>query len=393
MPDSFTDYSSTSWFGRIGGAIKGMIFGLILLPVSVILLFWNESRAVTTAKSLKEGAAAVVSVAPDAIQPANDQKLIHLSGDVASGEAVRDPLFGLSAPALRLARHVEMYQWKEEQHTEKHKTLGGGEETQTTYNYTKVWSDQPMDSSHFKHPEEHTNPTAFPIPKLTTVTPKATLGAFTIPTSLIEKMQGDEPLPATAESLAQLPPDWKSKAKLNGDSVYLGADPNTPAIGDARVTFQVLKPGTFSILAQQTGDTLSPFPTHAGREIERVESGAVSADLMFQHDQSRNNILTWVLRLAGFVLMFIGFAAALNPLHVFADIIPFVGGIIGFGTGLVAAILGFAGSLVVIAIAWLAARPLLGGVLLFIALAALIHGIRRIHQHLHCPGGSASPSA
>jgi len=381
MPDSFLESSSTSWFGRIGGAIKGMIFGLILLPVSVILLFWNETRAVTTAKSLKEGAAAVVSVAPDAIQPQNDQKLIHLSGEVTSGEAVRDPLFGLNAPALRLARHVEMYQWKQEEHTEKHKTLGGGEETQTTYNYTKVWSDRPVESAHFKHPEEHTNPAAFPIPKLTAVTAKATLGAFKIPAPIIEKMQGDEPWPATEESLAKLPPPWKSKAKLSGDSVYLGSDPNAPAVGDARITFLLLKPGTFSILAQQTGDALAPYPTHAGREIEDVESGTVSADVMFQHDQSRNNILTWVLRLAGFILMFIGFAAALNPLHVFADVIPFVGGIVGFGTGLVAALLGLAGSLVVIAIAWLAARPLLGGVLLLVALIALIHTIRRVHQH------------
>lgn len=392
MPDNFLESSSQSWFGRIGGAIKGMIFGLILIPVSVILLFWNESRAVTTAKSLKEGAAAVISVAFDAIQPANDQKLIHLSGEVATGETVLDPIFGVSAPALRLARHVEMYQWKEEKHTEKHKTLGGGEETQTTYNYTKVWSDQPMESSSFKHPEEHTNPAAFPVPKLTIAATKATLGAFKIPTPLIEKMQGDEPLPATEDTLAKLPPGWMSKAKLSSDSIYLGNDPNTPAIGDARVTFQVLKPGTFSILAQQTGDTLAPYATHAGREIERVESGSMTAELMFQHAQSENKILTWVLRLVGFILMFIGFAAALNPLHVFADVLPFVGGIVGFGTGLVAAILGFAGSLVVIALAWLAARPLLGGVLLVVALAALIHGIRRVHQHRTPTSASPNPA-
>jgi hypothetical protein len=381
MADQFFDTSSQSWFSRIGGAFKGLIFGLIALPASIVLLFWNENHAVSVAQSLKEGALAVVSVPADAISPANEQKLIHLSGEVAAGEAIHDPQFNVSGTVLRLTRHVEMYQWKEEKHTETQKKLGGGEETVTRYDYTKAWSNRPEDSSNFKHPGDHTNPTTFPMQAATTLCPKATLGAFKIPGAIIEKMGGDRPLAATAEAIAPLSPELKSKARISGESVYLGGDFGAPAVGDVRVSFAALQPGTFSILAQQSGDTLAPYPTHEGREIERVESGTMDAALMFQHAQSENKILSWVLRLVGFIVMFIGFAAIMNPLHVFADVLPFVGSIIGFGTGLLAAILAFAGSLVVIAIAWLAARPLLGGSLLVLAIAAIVHGIMRVRSH------------
>ena len=338
MPDDFTEITSQSWFGRIGISIVGILVGIVLLPVSVFLLFWNEGRAVTTAKSLKEGAASVVSVQAGSLLTANERKLVHLSGEVLAGEKVRDPIFGLSAEALRLARIVEMYQWKEKKSSETRKKFGGGEETVTRYSYEKTWADKPIDSSAFKQHDvevEHVNPAAMPLPAAVEVCRKATLGAFSIPAQIIAKMSGGEPLMPAAENLANLPPALKSMAKLGGGGFYLGNDPAAPRIGDARVTFKVLKPATFSILAQQTADTLAPFPTKAGREIERVESGAMSADLMFQHAESENRFLTWILRGVGFFLMFLGGSMLLKPLSVVADFIPFLGNIVGVGTGLI----------------------------------------------------------
>jgi hypothetical protein len=381
MPDSFTDTSSQSWLGRIGGSIVGFFIGFILLAAAVWLLFWNEGRAVITAKSLKEGAGAVVEAPPDPISPANEQKLIHLTGDVAVNDTTRDPIFFFGAPALRVVREVEMYQWKEETSTETHDKLGGGTTTTKNYTYTKAWSDKPVESAHFQHPEDHGNPPKLPIPAATTYCTQATLGAFNIPQAIIEKMSGDEPLPATAECLVHVPPDWQGKAKLSEDSIYLGNDPAVPAIGDARISFKILKPGTFSILAQQAGGTLAPYATHAGRMIELVESGAVSAEVMFQYALKKNTIITWAVRGGGFVLMLIGYILIFHPLKILADVVPFIGSIVGFGTEFIAFILAFAGSLIVIALAWLAARPLLGGTLLVIAVAALIHGIMRFRQH------------
>ncbi|MCI5157840.1 MAG: hypothetical protein D3906_05255, partial [Candidatus Electrothrix sp. AUS1_2] len=78
--DSYTEVTSESWFGRIGGAIKGIIFGFILFLIAFPLLFWNEGRAVKTYKSLKEVSGAVISVLADQVDPNNEGKLVHLSG-------------------------------------------------------------------------------------------------------------------------------------------------------------------------------------------------------------------------------------------------------------------------------------------------------------------------
>ncbi len=381
MSDDFTETTSVSWFGRIARSIKGILFGIILLPLSIVLHSWNEGRAVTTSRSLKEGAAAVVSVQSDAVLPTNEGKLVHLSGEVRTSEAVSDPLFGLSAEALKLTRVVEMYQWKESKHSDTRKKLGGGEETVTRYTYEKTWSDREIDSSDFKEASGHQNPAKLPFPSTTTISAKSTLGAFGIPADIIAKMGGESALMPTSDCVARLPENWKAKARLHGESVYLGTDPEAPAVGDARVTFKVVKPATFSILAKQQANSLAAYQTKAGREIERVESGSISAEQMFQHAESENTLMTWALRFGGFIVMLTGFSLLLNPLKILADVIPFIGSIVGFGTGLVSLILAFAGSLVVIAIAWLAVRPLLGGTLLLTAAGAFAYGLIRIRRN------------
>ena len=130
---SYTEVTSQNWFSRIGESIKGILFGIIVIPVTIVLLWWNEGRAVTTANSLKEGAAAVLHVAADKVDPANDKKLVHVTGDAQAEGPVVDTDYGVSVPALRLVRTEEIYQWVENKKTEKKEKVGGSEETTTTY--------------------------------------------------------------------------------------------------------------------------------------------------------------------------------------------------------------------------------------------------------------------
>ena len=61
-----------------------------------------------------------------------------------------DGTFGVSVNAIMLNRNVEVYQWVEEQKSEKVKKLGGSEETITTYTYKKEWKPNLIDSKQFK---------------------------------------------------------------------------------------------------------------------------------------------------------------------------------------------------------------------------------------------------
>src|SRR4051812_752026 len=52
---TFTEHSSQSWGSRLLESIKSVLIGLVLFVVAFPLLFWNEGRAVHTAKCLAEG--------------------------------------------------------------------------------------------------------------------------------------------------------------------------------------------------------------------------------------------------------------------------------------------------------------------------------------------------
>jgi hypothetical protein len=64
--------------------------------------------------------------------------------------------------------------------------------------------------------------------------------------------------------------------------------------------------------------------------------------------------------------------AIMRPLSVLGSVIPFIGSIIGMGTGLVSVVLAGTISLLVIAIAWIAVRPVLGIALLVLVVGGFI---------------------
>ncbi len=155
----------------------------------------------------------------------------------------------------------------------------------------------------------------------------------------------------------------------------------------------MLRPATFSIISQQVEDTLSPYHTKAGREIERVETGVVSAQEMFEHAKSENNLWTWALRGIGVLVMAIGFAMVVGPFTTLIDVIPFLGDIVGAGVGFAAAILAGAVSLVVIAVAWFVVRPILTIALIAAAIGALILGRNFAAKRKQNVIATAAPSA
>ena len=61
-----------------------------------------------------------------------------------------------------------------------------------------------------------------------------------------------------------------------------------------------------------------------GKQIELLDAGKVSKELMFQNAIEAAATLTWILRLVGVILMAIGFTLLFAPLAVLADIIPFL---------------------------------------------------------------------
>jgi len=363
--DTYTEVSKQSWFSRLGGAVKGILGGLLLIIVAFPLLFWNEGRAVKRYKTLQEGAGAVISVSCDSVDQNNSGKLVHMTGLAQTEEMLTDPVFGVSRKAIKLRRSVEMYQWDEDAESRTKKKMGGGTETVTTYTYKKVWSESLIDSGKFRQ-SGHDNPGAMTYQTYELVAQSVTVGAFSLSTSLIAKIRAYSAVnPAEGEG----PADSAAIRRQPG-GFYIGADPATPQIGDLRVAFSAVEPQVISLVSGQQGVSFEPYVTKNGGTIQLLQIGEVSEDEMFLTAQRHNKMLTWALRAGGFLLMLFGFSMVFKLLSVLGDVVPVLGSIIGAGTGLIALLLSLALSSVTIAAAWIFYRPLLG-----VALLALTVGL------------------
>lgn len=367
--DQVTEVTNTSWFARLGQAVVGVLIGFIFVVVAIGVLFWNEGRAIRTAQGLAEGAGIVRSVPAERADPADDGRLIHVTGMLSTGGPITDPDFAVRVNGVRLERHVEVYQWKEETHSETRTKFGGGEERTTTYKYVRTWSDKPIDSDRFKEPRGHTNP-VMTYQSRDLLAPGTRLGAFAVPDSLLRGFGEPKRLAATDAQVNALQIRVSKPVALNDGVLYVGRDPSQPAIGDMRISFAEVPLQTASVVAAQAGSGFAPFPTHTGTTVELIAAGAVPAKVMFQHAEEENVTLTWVLRLIGVVVMLSGFNFVLRPLAVAGSVIPLLGDVVGAGTFLVALVCTVAIAPTVIAFGWLWYRPVIGIAVLMVGAAA-----------------------
>ncbi len=368
--DSFTETTSTSWLQRIINSFVGALIGLVLIVASIVGTFWNEGRAIATARALAEGAGAIISVDAAKVDPANDGKLVHLSAAASATAPLIDPQFQVKASGLKLLRKVEMYQWRQDEHSETHNKLGGGQETVTTYSYSREWKSRLNDSGLFRHPEGHANP-PMAFERREFVAADAKLGAFALGPDLIAKLgdgaQFDVDPSVLAGQAAQSPPE----RVVNG-AIYVGADPAGPRVGDLRVSYFLDPNGAVSAIARQTGDGLGPYQTKAGGTLYIIDPGSLDAAQMFKQAEDQNKVMTWIIRAVALVAMGIGFALVFSPLSALAAVIPFLGSLVGAGAGLMAFVLTLVLGPLTIAIAWFAVRPLMSIAIAVAGFAAAI---------------------
>lgn len=393
MSDSITVTTRTSWFARLRNSVVGVLVGLLLVVGMVVLLFWNEGRAVQTSRSLAEGAGIVVSVPAAAVDPANEGKLVHVAGDVATAHRPADETFGIVAGGLRLERAVEMFQWKETSQSRTEDKLGGGQETVTTYTYSKAWDDAPIDSSAFKQPTGHANP-PMEIASQDFQVPEAELGAFSLGPRLIAMVGGEKAYPVSPSQTAAIDAAYAGTKRVTVQEgrIYLGFNPTSPAVGDYRISYRVVPLGPVSVVGQQVGTGFDAYRTQAGGALLMVDVGNVPAAQMFADAEAQNTLVTWILRVVGLVALWIGFALVLAPLSAVAAVIPALGRMVGFGTGLVALALAVLVGAVTIAIAWFWYRPLLGAAIA-VAGAVVAIVIARIRRSRAAAAPDAPPRA
>jgi len=234
-------------------------------------------------------------------------------------------------------KNKKLYQWKQTEKSQTKQKLGGGEETTTTFAYAKGWSSSLIDSSRFNTPSGHANPDSMAAESETFVADGIHVGKFDLPESLVALISNYLPRPVTAGEAEKAARKQSADIRAGaGGALFVSQDPANPQVGDLRVTFEAAASGPVSIDAGQVGDTFEPFAVGTMGTIELLKTGTFSAAAMFQQEKEGNAMLTWILRLVGFVMMLIGILMVTNVLSVLASVIPFLGDIVGAGTGLLA---------------------------------------------------------
>jgi hypothetical protein len=370
MADVYRQVRSESWLSRLGDSIKSVLTGVLLVGAALPAMWCNEGRAVTTARSLEEGQGAVTDVPSEAVSPANEGRLVHLTGRADTAETLRDPDFGVTASAIQLVRTTEMYQWQEYEKSESKDKPGGGKETVKTYSYSKTWSEKAIDSKLFHQSWSYDNPGPVPFPSKRFVAGAVTLGAFTLSRALVDEMKEREALPVTREMATALP--RSTGMRLVGNGYYRGLEPEAPRVGDVRVRWSVVRPQTVSVVAGQAGTSFTAYQTRAGDALLMLEAGTRSAESMFRAAAAVNRVLTWVLRAVLFVFVFLGVLLVFRPIAVLGSVVPLFGSLLEAGLGLFSLGLGAALALLTIATAWVFYRPLFALGLLVATAAALV---------------------
>lgn len=412
-----------SWSERLTKSIAGVLVGLTLFLLAFPLLFWNEGRAVKTAKALDEAQELCEPLENNTeIVPDNEGKLIHLTGQATTDFILRDKPFEIAVNSIRLMRRVKFYQWveKKEKHTEKDDD--GGTTTYYTYSYEKKWVEHPVDSSNFEEAGHYNTVAWHGIDDESAVADKVAFGAYQLTNKQIDRIGGEPTEFDLADSLLftdlsewfceltgaapehrsnmgrydltqyKLPEVLSEHVENNGDELYIHLHKGTPRqdgkgmafpqgteVGDMRVYWDYVGGDVpISVIAVQKGNSFATYRAKSsGYPVNLLRDGTWSADEMFDDARANNNALTWFIRLFGAGMMFIGLMLMTEPLNVLADRVRLLGNIVGSLTMLLSFLLALVLSLITIAVAWLFYRPLLGIGLLLAAGFLLYDLIRR----------------
>ena len=152
-----------------------------------------------------------------------------------------------------------------------------------------------------------------------------------------------------------------------GNILYYGRVPGSPEVGDVRVTFEKVVPAKVTVMAVVDGDSFKPFKAKNGKRFQTLVMGKKSGDEIIEAEKEANSALLWILRIVGILMVIGGLKGIFGFIETILKVVPFIAGIFGWGVGIVCTVIGVVWSLIVIAIAWLFYRPLLGISLLVLA--------------------------
>lgn len=339
MADQYQVISDAPGFlSRLGDSFKGIVFGIIIFVLAFPLLWWGENR-----RNMAEFVDQAKLIVATSVPTDQGKGLVKTSGKLTTDETLNDPTYLASlggVTAMQLERKVEMYAWKEDKKTEKkdNKEID-------TYTYKQDWVSTPQDSSKFHDQGEHGNPPLTEKEDSFKVQ-SAKVGAIIFDANKTE-FYGLKDLTVTDAMLN------KSAAKplqLSGGAVYMANDSvdptrkvvSNPKVGDVKITYSYFPANTDgSVVGDWDGQKIV---SHVYDKTDMfLGAYAGTPDEFRAYLQTQHNMITWIIRVIAFLMMWGGLNGLLGPILTIMDSIPIVGGagraVISLVTGAIAFVL------------------------------------------------------
>ena len=414
---AYTEVTRTGYGTRLKNSLGGVLIGILMFIGGTILLWWNEGRAVKTSDMLKEGQKNYVEMENPAVKsPDMEGQLVHAVALATTTDSLSDGTFNVGAVAVKLHRTVEYYQWIEHEKTVKKDKIGGAQETTHTYTYSKEWTGSPVISGEFKDPDyQALNFVYQNLEDASSAAENVSFGAYRLNSSQVGSFHNEQPMAVTLDEdltkqmdkaardnarafltrggLLDLVPDSAAIVHTQGNVVYIGRNPNVPEVGDVRITFTKDMPSKVSLIAKVIGDTFTYYKAKNGYKLDLLYMGENTAEEMFDSEHATNKMILWLLRILGVIIIIAGLRSIVSIVPTLLKVLPFLGGIVETGLGLVCGIIGLVWSLIVITVAWLRYRPILGISLLVLAGLLIFWLIRRSRKKKAAKADIPEPQA
>ncbi len=307
-----TETKTTSYFGRIGNSIKGVLIGLILVVGSGIFLFTNEGSV-----DISEYAVNALEQFGVENLETMDGEFLALTGEVTVDEVLEDE-YARYGNALVLKRDVETYAWVEDENRSTKTNAGGSSTTTTTYSYSKEWVRKVPDSTQFKDPEGHENVyNDFDIS--TTRADMMNIAGLDVDTFGLRMPAADTDVTGEVEVLTD--DLW-----VEGEYLFNGFGTiGSPEIGDARIKYYVVPElSTATLFGKWNAERSVMDPYYEDEaKIHGLYVGTKDMALETMHSEYLTKL--WMIRGFSLLFMFVGFSMIFAPFHTVLSVIPAIG--------------------------------------------------------------------
>ncbi|MEI7579568.1 MAG: TMEM43 family protein [bacterium] len=352
---------------RLTSSISGVFLGIILFFASFGVLYWNEGRVglFPLAQSSTEIKSDVVNTDINL-----DNQAVSTTGKITSEALLGDDLYLQPGKYAVVNRIVEMYAWTEKSETSSSSNTGGSQTDTTTYTYKKDWVENVTDSADFNTPIGHENP-AKALNSQNTATSAAKIGVYDVDLTNIKlpnlndlKLTQDNSILSFGVQLVGSNYLYISAMKespaldINNPTVTVlpVSTYTNPQIGDLRISYQVLSLDTnVTVFGKLSGSSITAFLSKDGQKLFRLFTD--SRDGALNQIKTEDTIKTWLLRGAGFLMMWIGLSSLFAPLTTLADIIPIFGSIGKALVGGITMVIAFVLTLLTIVISMMLHNP------------------------------------